>query len=498
MPLTSHTMTSPREPISRRHFLKTAAVAAAGAVAAPYIVPTSALGLDGATAPSNRVIYGYIGCGGHSYWNFAQIYRCPDAQIIAVCDVDQERLAKAKTRITDNQSRLFGKDYKGCTAHSDFREVINRNDIDAVGIATPDHWHVIPAIMAAKAGKDVIGEKPLSLTVAEGRILSDVMRQTGRIFQTASENRSIDSYIRLVELVRGGVVGQLKHVEVRLPIGNSAARVTLGAKEMSTRRSPEEPPKTLNYEMWLGQAPLVPYIPARLHGNFRWNSAFSGGVICDWGAHMIDLAQWAHDSEQSGPVAVEGRGDFPPPDAVYNNAATFEVHYQYADGVTMTVSAGKGDLDPDKSYPVPVVGRTEYPGIRFEGTEGWIESHKWRGSLKASRRAMLDAVIDREKVRLYRPSEIVARADAEKGGEHRNFIDCVRSRTPCYAPAETGHRTITIAHIGNIAMLLGRKLRWNPEAERFVNDPEADRMLSRHQRSPWTIANIDSWIRKNS
>jgi predicted dehydrogenase len=485
--------------VSRRDFLKGAAATAAGAAAAPYVVPASALGLDGATAPSNRIAYGYVGCGNHGvYWNFVQVFRCPDAQIVAVCDVDSLRLQRAKANVDAHYSRQFGKDYKGCAAHGDFRDLVRRKDIDVVGIATPDHWHVIPAIMAAKAGKDVICEKPLTLTVAEGRILSDVVRQTGRIFQTASENRSIDTYIRLVELVRGGVIGNLKHVEVRLPIGNNVQRVGEEAREMSKLQTPEEPPKTLNYEMWLGQAPRMPYIPARLHGNFRWNLALSDGVIADWGAHMIDLAQWGHDTEHTGPVAVEGKGDFPPRDAIYNTAPTFDVHYQYADGVTMTVSAGEGDLDPKQRHEGPMVGRTPQPGIRFEGEDGWIEALDWRGLLRASRRAMLDAAIDPDKVKIYRPSEIVDRKDHAKGGEHRNFLDCVRSRKPCYAPAETGHRTITIAHIGNIAMLLGRKLKWDPEAERFVGDTEADAMLSRKQREPWTIANIDSWLKEHS
>ena len=297
----------------------------------------------------------------------------------------------------------MGKDYKGCAAHGDFRELINRKDIDVVGVATPDHWHVIPAIMAAKAGKDVICEKPLTLTVAEGRLLCDAIKQAGRIFQTASENRSIDTYIRIVELVRGGVVGKLKHIEVRLPIGNTSMRVGGDGRDLFDMRTVEDPPKSLNYEMWLGQAPLMPYIPARSHGNFRWNLAFSGGVLTDWVPHIVDLAQWGHDSERTGPVAVEGKGDFPPRDAVHNTAPTFEIHYQYADGVTMTVSAGQGDLDPKVRHEGPVVGRTPNPGIRFEGDEGWIESHGWRGSLKASRRKMLDAVIDPAKRQYLSP-----------------------------------------------------------------------------------------------
>ncbi len=489
-----------RKPLSRRSFLRHAAAIAAGAAAAPCVLPASALGRGGAAAPSNRIIYGYIGCGPHGVdWNFEQIYRYADAQIIAVCDVDEVRLAAAKAKVDANYSKQFARAYQGCEAQGDFRDLIRRRDIDVVGIATPDHWHVIPSIMAAKAGKDVICEKPLTLTVAEGRILCDVVERTGRISQTASENRSIDTYIRLVELVRGGAIGTLRHIEVRLPIGNNSVRVRDAAKRLFKEDQPTEPPKTLNYEMWLGQAPWMPYIAGRTHGNFRWNLAFSGGVICDWGAHLIDLAQWAHQSDHSGPATVEGKGDFPPREAVHNTAPTFEVHYQYADGVTLTVSAGQGDLDPHKSYPgTPMVARTEYPGIRFEGADGWIESHNWRGSLKASRRSMLDMVIDPEKVKLYRPSEIVARQDGGKGGEHRNFLDSVKSRQPCYAPFEIGHRSVTIAHIGNIAMMLGRKLRWDPQSERFVDDSEADKMLSRRQREPWTIANVDSWMRRNS
>ena len=426
------------------------------------------------------------------------MYRCPDAQIIAVCDVDADHLGAAKANVDGHYGQQLGKDYKGCAAYGDFRELINRKDIDAVGIATPDHWHVIPAIMAAKAGKDVIGEKPLSLTVAEGRILSDVMKQTGRIFQTASENRSIDVYIRLIELVRGGVVGKLKHIEVRLPIGNNNQRVGGNAKEQFNQVTPEEPPKSLNYEMWLGQAPWMPYIPGprprqlplepgllrrrdyrlgRPHGRSGpmgpRHRAYGPGIGGGQGRFSAARRRPQHGRDVRGPLPVRRRRDDDP-------------------------FGRRGDLDPKKHHDGPLVGRTSQPGIRFEGADGWIESHDWRGPLKASRRDMLDAAIDPEKVKIYRPSEIVDRNDGGKGGEHRNFLDCVKSRQPCYAPAETGHRTITIPHIGNIAMQLGRTLKWNPEAERFVDDAEADAMLSRKQREPWTIANIESWIKRNS
>jgi myo-inositol 2-dehydrogenase/D-chiro-inositol 1-dehydrogenase len=249
--------------VSRRTLLK-GLCGAAGALAAPYVVPSSALGLAGLAAPSQRVTMGMIGCGGHGVgWNLPQIFRNPDEQVIAVCDVDESRMAGAKAAVEKHYSSVLGRDYKGCTTYGDFRDLVNRKDIDTVDNCTPDHWHVIPAIMAAKAGKDVICEKPLTLTVAEGRILCKVVQETGRIFQTASENRSIDTYIHLCELVRNGRIGKLRHIEVTLPIGST----TRG--ENFTLRDAQPVPKGFNYEMWLGQAPLAPYCPARCHGRSR-------------------------------------------------------------------------------------------------------------------------------------------------------------------------------------------------------------------------------------
>lgn len=487
-----------RSQFHRRDFLMRSARRAAaisGAWACPYLVGPATLGLS-AAAPSERIRVGLVGCGNHGVnWNLRQIFRWSDAQVLAVCDVDAEHLATGKKAVDTNYAKVFGKGYKECAAYDDFRNLIRRQDLDAVAVCTPDHWHVLPALMAVKSGKDVICEKPLTLFIEEGRVLSAAVKKHQRVFQTASENRSIDVYLRLIELVRGGVIGRLKHIEVRTPLGNTNARVTGDAKRTFGQEKPEEPPPHLNYDMWLGQAPLMPYIAARTHGNFRWNLAFSGGVITDWGAHLRDLAQWGHDSEQSGPVEVEGKGDFPARDAVYDTAGTFDVHYRYTDGVTMTVSAGHGDLDLQKAHDGPIVGRTPSPGIRFEGTDGWIECHSWRGALKASKREMLDATVDPQKVALiHRPTEIVPRKGGTAGGEYRDFFDAIKSRGLTYAPAEVGHRTITIPHIGNIAMLLGRKLRWNPAQEKFADDTEANQMLSRKQREPWTMANVDKWI----
>ncbi len=261
----------------RRQFIKSLATAAA----APMIIPSSALGLDGHTAPSDRITMGLIGSGSHGAgWNLDRMFANSDQQVVAVCDVDSTRVAQAEQKVNAHYGKKLGRDYR-CDGYADFRDLINRKDIDAVHVATPDHWHVIPALMALKAGKHVICEKPLSLTLSEGRMLADVAKQSGLVFQTASENRSVESYIRMVELLKAGVFGQIKHVKILLPPSNRMRQ------ELDSTVG--EPPAELNYEMWQGQAPVMPYCASRVHYNFRWNLAYSGGIITDWGAHMIDL-----------------------------------------------------------------------------------------------------------------------------------------------------------------------------------------------------------------
>ncbi len=423
----------------------------------PYAITSAALGQDDTPPAGEQITLGLIGCGNHGAgWNLSQMFRCPDARVLAVCDVDRPRAEGAKAKVDAH----FGN--ADCTVHGDFREVLARDDIDVIANCTPDHWHVIPAIMAARAGKDVLCEKPLTLTVAEGRALSDTVAESGRVFQTASENRSIDTYIHLCELVRNGRIGQLRHIEVMLPSGNESR----GNNFTQTSEAPI--PEGFDYDTWLGQAPVAPYVPARCHGSFRWNLDYSGGRLTDWGAHVIDLAQWGNDTEASGPISVEGTGTFPPRDSLFNTAEDFGLTYEYANGVTMRVISNE-------------------PGIRFEGTDGWVGFTGWRGPLQASDQAVIDSEIGDEEIRLYHPSEVVRREDGGHGGEYRNFFDCVKSREACYAPAETGHRTITIAHIGNIAMLLERKLTWDPATETFADDDAANAMLTRPQREPWTL-----------
>jgi predicted dehydrogenase len=432
--------------ITRRGFVKRAAAVAA----APIVVPASALGRDGTVAPSNRVTLGLVGTGDHGVnRNLKRFLPEPDVQVVAVCDVDSERRENARKIVEARYAdAMKNGSYKGCDAYNDFREIIARKDIDAIMNATPDHWHVIPALMAVRAGKDVMCEKPLTLTVVEGRVLSDAVTKHNRIFQTASENRSYVNYFRMVELVRNERIGKLKHIKVTLPRGYSIHKASMEVGP---------PPEGFDYDMWLGQAPEAPYCEARCHWNFRWILDYSGGQLTDWGAHLIDIAQWGNDTENTGPVEVEGKGTFPT-EGLYNTATEYSIDYVYANGVTMNVSGSS-------------------PGIRFEGTEGWIGNEGWNAQIQAEPATVLDAKIGEDEWHPY----------CEPLGEQRNFLDGVKSRKPCYAPAETGHRTITVAHIGNISMMLKRRLKWNPETERFVDDPEADKMLSRPMREPWTL-----------
>ncbi|NLZ06898.1 MAG: Gfo/Idh/MocA family oxidoreductase [Phycisphaerae bacterium] len=427
--------------MNRRRFLKQTGCVAVGGLSLPYLVSSSALGKAGAVAASERITVGFIGTGGHGIdMNLKSFLAQLDAQAVAVCDVDPVNLHKARDLVN---ARYGNTD---CMTTQDFREILARADIDAVMISTPDHWHVPISIAAARAGKDVECEKP-TLTVEEGRRLVQTMQRYGRVFQWSTEDRSVDVYHRMCELVRNGRIGKVHTIRVELPVGPD----TPGNPE------PMPVPEGFDYDMWLGPAPWAPYTRDRCHWNFRWIFDYSGGMLTDWGAHLLDGAQWGNDTEHTGPVEVEGRGVFCQ-GGLYDTAREYHLQYTYADGVKLFVDSGE-------------------PSLRFEGTEGWVGNRGWRGKLEASRPAILDSAIGPNDVHLY----------TCPGGEQRNFLDCIKSRQACYFPPEIGQRCFTIAHIGNIAMRLGRKLRWNPEEERFVNDDEANRMLRRTARSPWDL-----------
>jgi len=430
-----------KQRIARRTFLRKAIGVAGGAVVFPYIVPSSALGKAGSVSASNRITLGCIGVGDHgTNVNLKNFLSNRDAQVVAVCDVDSSRLEKACHIVNEKYGN------QNCAAYKDFREIIWRDDIDAVVISTPDHWHALMSVMAAKVGKDVFCEKP-TLTVQEGRVVSDTIKRYNRVYQTASENRSVDVYHRMCELVRNGRIGQLHTIHVELPSG----------PHRPGDAAPTPVPEGLDFDMWLGPAPQAPYTKDKIHFHWRWILDYSGGQLTDWGAHLINIAQWANNTDLTCPVEVEGKGVFCK-EGLYNTAKQYHIKYKYANGVKLIVTSGT-------------------PSIRFDGTEGWIGNTGWREKLQASPQSVLDSVIGPNEIHLY----------TCRAGEQRNFLDCVKSRQECYYPAEIGHKTFTISHIGNISMLFGRKLKWDPEKEQFINDDEANRMLSRSMRSPWHL-----------
>ena len=419
---------------TRREFVH----AGAAAVVAPVIIPSRLLGAE---APSKKITVGFIGTGDHGTgWNLRRYVGLRDAQVLVVCDVDTERMQRAK-QIVDEQ--YLNHD---CAMTKDFREVLARSDIDAVMISTPDHWHTLISVLAARAGKDVQCEKP-TLTIGEGKILVETIRRLGRVFQTSTEDRSVPVYHRMAELVRNGRIGKLRTIEVILP----------KQPDKPGDPTPQPVPPGLDWEMWLGPAPYAPYTKDRVHFNFRWIRDYSGGIICDWGAHLFDTAQWANDTERSGPVEVQGTGTYWE-GGLYNTVKDYDVTYRYANGVIMTCRPGD-------------------PSLKFTGTEGWVGNRGWLGKLEASSKSILDSKIGPNELHLY----------TNPGGEHRDFLDCVKTRQDPYFPVDIGHRVSTVCHLANLAIQLGRKLRWDPRAERFENDPEADALLTRPLRSPWKL-----------
>ena len=420
--------------ISRRHFLQ----AGTAGLALPCFIPGSVLGAD---APSKKITIGFIGTGDHgTQWNLSRYLQLRDARVVMVCDVDGARMRRAKAMV-DAQY-----DNEDCSMSKDFRDVLARPDIDAVMISTPDHWHTLISVMAARAGKDVQCEKP-TLTINEGRFLIELIRKHKRVFQTSTEDRSLPMYHRMAELVRNKRIGKLQRIEVILP-----QQPTFAGDP-----TPQPVPPDFDWEMWLGPAPFAPYTKHRAHFNFRWIQDYSGGIICDWGAHLFDTAQWANDTERTGPVEVQGTGTYWE-GGLFNTVKDYDVTYRYANGVVMTCKPGN-------------------PSIKFIGTDGWVGNTGWRGKVEASSPEILNSVIGPNEVHLYTNPE----------GEHDDFLKCVKSRKDPYFPVDIGHRVSSVCHLANIAIRVSRKLRWDPKAERFENDEQANALLSRPMRSPWKL-----------
>jgi len=428
------------------------------ALTAPTVVPSTVFGSD---APSNKITIGCVGVGGMGMGNLRGFLNKNGTQIVAVCDV----VTSGRTEYGPNANGYGnkGKDlgrepalqtveqyysgnrrsgrFKGCQGYRDFRDLVARTDIDAVVVTTPDHWHVPIALAAVRAGKDVYCEKPLSLTIREGRVLADAVRRYGRILQTGTQHRSNSRRRFICELIRNGRIGKLHTI-----------RCSIGGGPACEPQAEMPVPEGFDYDMWLGQAPWAPYAEKRCHYYFRFIWDYAGGQVTNNGVHALDFVQWANGTDLTGPVEIEGCGEFPK-DGLFETPTSWNIEYVYADGVKLLFSSGKS-------------------GVRFEGSAGWIQSSPF----DAHPKSLLTSVIGPDEIHLYESSD-----------HKQDFLYCVRDRTDPIAHAEIGHRSASICHLGNIAMLTGRRLRWNPDTESFANDAEANRMLSRPTRSPWRL-----------
>jgi len=455
-----------RDRISRRNFLRAAGVTAA-AVGFPVIVPASVLGQF---APSKRINVGAIGVGRISrVHDMPGILQYDEARIVAVCDLDAQRVADGKKFVEDYYAKKTGKAYEGVKTYGNYRELLANPDIDALVISTPDHWHAIIGIDAVHAGKDVYLQKPASLTIAEGRALSNAVQATGRILQIGSQQRSTVQFRYAAELVRNGRIGELRTVEIGLP------------GDPSGNDEPQMPvPKNLNYDMWLGSTPQVYYTEKRVHPQTGYDrpgwlrcEQFGAGMITGWGAHHVDSAHWGMNTEYTGPVEVEGWAEFPS-HGLWDVHGRFHTEGVYANGVRMKISG-------------------DYPnGIKFYGTKGWIfvsrgneavtksdpvAKLKDSTALASSDPKIIASVIAPHEIHLYESKE-----------QHGNWLECVRTRKQPISPVEMGHRACSTCLIHHIAMKTKRKLRWDPEREHFLDDADANAHLSRPQRAPYVIS----------
>jgi len=430
------------------------------------LLPTTLLfasALSGQTTPppSRRVNLGLIGCGNQGINDLKLFLADERVQVVAVCDVNRQSPGYWNGGIAGRepardfvewhygQARRSGA-YKGCAIYEDFRELLRRPDIDAVILALPDHWHALATIAAARAGKDIYGEKPLALTIAEGRTMVNAVQSNNRIFQTGSQQRSDPRFRLACELVRNGRLGKLHTVLCGLPGG------TPDYGQTGHRQDPEPVPAGFNYDLWLGPAPEGPYAPGRCHVNFRWILDYSGGQLTDWGGHHPDIAQWGMGTELTGPVAIRNGQATWAKEKLWNTATDFHFEAVYASGVKLICSSRVRQ------------------GVTFQGADGWVWVN--RGAIESSPLQLLD----------YRPG--AGEIQLPRSASHaRNFIDSIFSRQQPIAPIEQAHRSISIAHLGNISLRLGRDLTWDPDQERFPNDEAANRLLSRPYRQPWSL-----------
>jgi hypothetical protein len=449
--------------VARRdsRFNRRTLIQSVAAIAVPYFVPAR---LFGATAPSNRLAVGVIGTGNRGFQVLDMFLKQDAAQIVAVCDVNRgsygyrdEKQFCGREPAQKLVNEYYAKNttsgkYNGCDIYTDFRDVLGRKDIDAVAVVVPDHWHALITIRACEAGKDIYCEKPMSLTIEQGRQMVQAVRKHTRVLQAGSQERSNPRTVRAIDLVRSGRIGQVKKITTFVGAHNKIGP--------GPGWQPMPVPDSFDYETWLGPAPLAPYHKDRCLYRFRFNYDYSGGQVTNFGAHSNDMAQWALDADHTGPVEVELlEAKFLPPGSLFNAATETKFRMRYANGVELVCQLDKSQV-----------------GARFEGSEGMIQVGY--GGVVTEPESLKNSILGLDDNRL------------DAGVSHvRNFLDCVRSRRDPIAHVEIGHRSASVCHLGNIAVRLGKKkvLHWDPAAEHFTNDDEANAMLTRPMRAPWRI-----------
>jgi len=400
-------------------------------------------------SPNDKIGIGIVGVGGMGTQHLRVLLRNPGAHIHAVCDVDQARRDEGKARVDDAYRNA------DCFSCNDFRDLLEQPGIDAILIGTPDHWHIPISIAACKAGKDVYSEKPLTHTINEGKALIRVVQRYGRVFQTGTQQRSSREFRFACGLARQGKLGKVHTAELHLPTGGSTGWVP-----------DTDPPPGLDWDLWLGPAPWAPFNQARHPGGFRSFWDYSGGALTDWGAHHADTAQWGLGTDDTGPIYAEGIGVLPA-DGIAETFDTFNVTLTYANGAKIV---------------------TKHPehGVRFIGSAGWV--HVWRGGIEAEPADLLRETveIDNEQITMDPTKQQDWRVWASPA-HHQNWLQCIRTRKRPVCHEEIGHRSITVCHLANLCMRLGRKLQWDPVKEEFVGDDEANRYLFRPYRPPWRL-----------
>lgn len=434
--------------ISRRRVLKSAAAVAAASSLPPWFLEEPAAAAAQAQGPNDKPGIALIGCGGRGRGDAREAAQY--GEIVAYCDVDEAHLAEAKKLWPD------------AMAFKDFRKLLEWGNVDVVVNGTPDHWHTLVNVAALKAGRDVYSEKPLTLTINEGQRLVKVVQQTKRILQTGSQQRSNKDFRLACELVRNGRLGKLQQINVWLPSGRREGPFQAASV-----------PAGLDWEMWQGQTPQVDFVKERCHQTFRYWWEYSGGTMTDWGAHHLDIAQWGAGFDRSGPVSIEAKPAVPMIPGGFTAYSEYEVNYAYENGVKLTCQS-----TPANAWNGAVVDpKGQQHGIKFTGSDGWI--FVTRGKIEASDPELLQTPLPAGATRLY-----------ASDNHMRNFFDCVRSREAPICDAEIGHRSVSVCHLGVIALRLGRKLNWDPAREHFVGDQQADQWLAREMRKPWSWETI--------